>query len=543
MITPEYLEYQLNILETHTQLQESILRDIARRIVKAGVTETASWQTEKLQECGLIYSDITKELSKVTGKLQSEIAFLFEDMQTEVFNYDDELIIEAGYEPKSIKNISPSMKQTINAALKKTTTEAINLTKTTAITSQNLYISACDLAHMQITSGAFSYQEAIKNAVKHAARQGVRVIYKSGWVSELAVAIRRSALTGINQTAGKLQTMRAEEMNVDIMELTAHYGARPDHAEWQGQLVSLSGKEGYLTTDDIGYGAVDGFMGANCRHNWNMFFEGISTRNYTDEELKQLANETVSYNGKEMLVSQGRDMQRSIERGIKTTKRELVMLDEGIKNATDNEVKERLQNEFNRSAVKLKGQEAKLSDFCRQTGLKRDRFREQVFATETENGIRNWSKSVSQKAVWANKKELDKIAESGIIKINKSDNMLKSLTKSDLKVEFNQKGIENVASKYGIDIKGKHFIIEQNKEHFSVPFYGRTDADDIGRIDLYPRAFAKEEDMVRTLIHEHAHYLQLKKYGKKYCEENVFLMEKEAYRFEDIWYQIVNKRR
>ena len=37
-------------------------------------------------------------------------------------------------------------------------------------------------------------------------------------------------------------------------------------------------------------------------------------------------------------------------------------------------------------------------------------------------------------------------------------------------------------------------------------------------------------------------FLQLKKYGKDYCEENVYLMEKEAYRFEELWYQIVKRR-
>ena len=36
--------------------------------------------------------------------------------------------------------------------------------------------------------------------------------------------------------------------------------------------------------------------------------------------------------------------------------------------------------------------------------MRRDRYREQVFATNTEKGIRNFGKSTSQKAVWANKR-------------------------------------------------------------------------------------------------------------------------------------------
>ena len=59
-------------------------------------------------------------------------------------------------------------------------------------------------------------------------------------------------------------------------------------------------------------------------------------------------------------------------------------------------------------SVKLKSGEAELKDFCSQTGLVRDRFREQVFATQTENGIKNFGKSVSQKSVQRYKKEIDK---------------------------------------------------------------------------------------------------------------------------------------
>ena len=420
MITPEYLEYKLDMLKVHKELTESILRDIARRIVKAGVTDTASWQTERLQECGMIYKDITKAVAEYTGRLESEICADFEDMQTDVFDYDDEILIKNGYEPQTIKNISPEMHQIIDAALKKTTTEAVNLTKTTAITTQNMYLTACDLAHMQVASGAFSYQEAIKSAIISAAQQGVKVLYPSGWVSSMDVAVRRSVLTGVNQTAGTLQKMRADEIGSDLMELSAHYAARPSHAEWQGQIVSLSGQKGYLTLDDIGYGAVDGFMGANCRHNWYMFFDG-DKRTYTDEYLKELANQKVTYNGKEMLVSEGKDMQRRFERGIRKTKQELVMLDEGIKTAKDPKVTESLKEQFTVSSMKLKRQEATLRDFCKQTDLRRDRFREQAFAAKTENGIRNFGKSTSGKAVWANKKGLTAKDERDIIKSVKTN--------------------------------------------------------------------------------------------------------------------------
>lgn len=73
--------------------------------------------------------------------------------------------------------------------------------------------------------------------------------------------------------------------------------------------------------------------------------------------------------------------------------------------------------EFNNRSVRLKGQEAKLKDFCNKTGLDRDRYREQVFATKTEKGLRSFGKSTSSRAVWGNKKVLTNTQKSGTIKM------------------------------------------------------------------------------------------------------------------------------
>ena len=409
--------YVLNKLEVHKQLQESILRDIGRRLVKNPglVTDTAAWQAEKLQQSGMLFDDITKELSKVTKRQQEEIKAAFGEAETKIFNYDDEEITAAGFEPAEFKKLSPSMRQMWDATLKKTSTEAINLTKTTALTTQSAYIEACDLALMQVQSGAFDYNTAIKNACMQAGTKGINVFYPSGWVDKLDVAVRRSVMTGVSQTAGKVQEMRADELDIDTMELSAHSGARPEHAEWQGKLVSRSGKKGYLSLSDIGYGTVTGFKGVNCSHNWFLFFEGISKRKYSDEELEALKNETVTYNGEKIPKWQAIEKQRAVERAVKESKRQLVVLDEALKNAKTDDLKAELQTAFNNTSVRLKNQEARLKDFCKQTGLYYDNSRVQVFTQATENGIKNWGKSVSSKAVWANKKAVDNSVKSGII--------------------------------------------------------------------------------------------------------------------------------
>ena len=75
MLEPDVLDYILNSLSVHKQLQESIIRDIVRRIVKNGLlpadnlTETAAYQAEIAQRAGLVYDDIIKIVAEESGNL------------------------------------------------------------------------------------------------------------------------------------------------------------------------------------------------------------------------------------------------------------------------------------------------------------------------------------------------------------------------------------------------------------------------------------------------------------------------------------------
>lgn len=146
---------------------------------------------------------------------------------------------------------------------------------------------------------------------------------------------------------------------------------------------------------------------------------------------------------------QARDRQRAMERNVRSSKQLLVAYDEASKNVFTDEERMQWKALFNNESVKLKGYEAKLKDFCEQTGLHRDKFREQVFAVETENGIKGFGKSVSQKAVKANK-NLDFIKKDGIIK--SKSNLPKRLELSDEKIR--QTINVNLGTIHGVVPKG-----------------------------------------------------------------------------------------
>lgn len=411
MITPEGLTYMLDSMKIIDELESSVIADMSRRIVKMGeVSETSAWQAEMLQQSGMLYDDILKRVSDASGILEDEIKSMFAEAQTEVFNYDPVLLRKAGIDEDGFRKFSPAMTRIWQAAVTKTCNEAVNLTKTMAVTTQSSFISACDLAAMQVSSGAFSYTQAIANAIKKVSDTGGIIQYPSGATSKVDAAVRRAVLTGVNQTAGQVMKLQAEELQYDLMEISAHSGARPEHSVWQGRIVSLSGNtEGgkYLTLDDIGYGDVRGFQGANCRHTWWIFIPGVSKRLHSDEELAELESRTVTFEGEEIPEWQAIEKQRYMERKIRGVRRELVGLNTALSETSGGELLQTLRTEFAARSVKHKNRVAELERFCAETGLKLDKSRIQVYnvVSETGRSLGGFGKSVSQKVVSANKKE------------------------------------------------------------------------------------------------------------------------------------------
>ena len=64
MLTPEYLaSFSSGYLGMVDNLNEQIVRDIARRMIKTGkVTDTAKWQIKQAQESGKLLDDIVVTL-------------------------------------------------------------------------------------------------------------------------------------------------------------------------------------------------------------------------------------------------------------------------------------------------------------------------------------------------------------------------------------------------------------------------------------------------------------------------------------------------
>lgn len=402
------------LLALYQQLEDDVISDMVRRILKMGfVSETTAYQAEVLQTAGLLYEDILQLIANQTDASVAQVRALFEDAGVQTVEIDNETHEAAGEAPVDIRQ-DPGMKQVLEAGYRKTLGTMRNLVSTTANATQTAFIQTCDRAYMQMSSGAFSYQEAIRSAVRQLADGGAYVYYPTGHRDRIDVAVRRCVLTGVGQTSAAVAKQQAEDAGCKYMELTAHGGARPEHAKWQGQLVVIQGErtKAYIdglkvfTLREIGYGDGSGFKGWNCRHNWHPYYPGLSTPNYTPEQIKQLDAKTIAYNGEKYTEYEVSQMQRAGERKVRALKRRTLAAQEAVKNAPDDATRSMLESDYTAHAAKLKDAEKQLKDFCKQTGRRNDTFRTQVHG---------FGRPEAQKAVQAEKKHLTEWRSSAII--------------------------------------------------------------------------------------------------------------------------------
>lgn len=368
---------ELNVLPDRTitlyeRYHATVIEDIARRLSRLNMlTSTSVWQMNRLIAAGKVYDKALEELAKLTGVSKEELRRAFGKAGVRTLEYDDAIYRKAGFEPLPLELDRPMM-EVLAAGYKKTMGHLINLTRTTALTAQTAFIESSDMAYMQVSTGAFDYDTAIKNAVIEVADRGLTVIYyPTGHRNQMDVAVRRAVLTGVSQTAAEVQLRRMEEMGISYVAVSAHVGARNEgegpmnHESWQGKIYAIDGpKDGYedfVTT--TGYGTGEGLHGWNCRHSFYPFIPGISPEPVLTPEA--YAGKTVTYNQAKVDFYRATQMQRRIERKIRKAKREKMALEAaGLDPGSANQ--------------KIRELWAEMRDFIKQTGLKRHYEREQV---------------------------------------------------------------------------------------------------------------------------------------------------------------------
>lgn len=399
MLTPNYL---LHATEPAEEIAEKLHSDILNRIIdrillrfKRGdnyvLTALDKWQLETLQEAGYLLDDIQKEIAAATGMMQSEIAEAMEDAGVRAMEYDDAIYRQAGLDPVPLVQ-SPYLIQLMQDTYEQTVGEWRNFTNISKGAIHNQFVEACDTAYMQAMSGMISPAQAVREALEKVIESGAYVEYASGRRDSIETATARAVRTGISQASGRMQMARMDEFQVDLVLVSSHMGARPDHQVWQGKVYSRSGGGKYPDfVKSTGYGSVTGLCGANCRHNFSPYFEGMDNpfEQYDAEEnLKQYETE---------------QRQRTLERRIRETKRQAMGWKEAMDKETDPARKAEYEAKYQRKAALLQKQNKAYNDFCEETGQKKRAERIH---------IAKWDRKQAAKARAAAKKAQKNVANS-----------------------------------------------------------------------------------------------------------------------------------
>ena len=394
MLTPDYLEnVPAPMMQLWQQVEEDILKDVARRIGKMGtLTATADWQLWRREQVRLCNREVLKILAKYTGKSTAQLRKIFQEAAAKALEEDDLLYRSAGLDPPD-PNTDQALLNLLNAGYQQTAGSWQNLTATTANTVSGQLEAALDRAWLQVSSGAFDYQTSIRRAVNDLAKNMAGVTYPTGHRDTLEVAVRRAVLTGVNQTAGKLQIARMDEMDWAFVETSAHAGARPSHARWQGRqfhrggAVTYRGKHYPDFEQATGYGTGAGLCGWNCRHGFFAIDPDLDPRPaYTEEELAALDAKDIEYRGKKYSRYQINQRQRALERHVRAAKKVWLAEDAAGLDSTQ-------------SAVRLRQARQDLAQFVKDTGGRNDSSR---------TFVSGFSRSQASRATAQAKREIEK---------------------------------------------------------------------------------------------------------------------------------------
>lgn len=278
--------------------------------------------TRALQRVTADYVNALDNAGQRTGDAIAEAIYNgLSKAAADCFDDDVKRWLAAGQIPP---DASPYLVALINRYVSQAQEGVINLTQTTAIVyGRNntpitaAYTAELDRALIDIVLNKRTKDECVRDVVKAMAARGVkRIDYESGYHLSIDAAAELCLRTTTQQLTGDICQKNCEQTGVEYVEVSGHWGARPSHALWQGQVYSMEDFKricGYqkepMTEDQI--------YSWNCRHVHYPFWKGISTPNEWPPEP-----EPKEWRGREYTYYQAEQKQRAYERKMRGIRRQ-----------------------------------------------------------------------------------------------------------------------------------------------------------------------------------------------------------------------------
>lgn len=357
MLTPKQLQaIPKPLTDIYSELSDFVLQDIAMRISEAAkITDTAEYLMYRARALGMSKDGITAEIARINGVAQTKIEELIREAAQKSDEFDRRMLGVG-----STAN-TEQLQKLINAQIEQTNGLCTNLTGTLGFAQRTadgrmVYGSATDflrkqmdMAQMKVMTGVCDYNTAIRQACYALADSGLRTVYyASGRSDRIEVAVRRALMTSVSQLTQKISEQNAAEFGADGWEISAHMGARPSHAVYQGRQYPNSQYETIVLPLITDY---------NCRHSAYPIIMGVTKPSYTEEELQALDPPPFTYEGRQYTAYEAQQQMRKMERAMRRQKDRCVVADAvGDKDA------------FTAASIKLRRQKDYYEDFCKAAG-------------------------------------------------------------------------------------------------------------------------------------------------------------------------------
>lgn len=337
-------EYQsilaAGVEKKYRMLEEEIMRDVVRRITKTKkITSAADWQLQRYMVMGHSTEDVEEIVRTALDGNEDDVAEAYRQVIESEYVRSKEMYeqVNAHFVPYE-ENYE--LQQLTNALIRQSNDELFNISKslgfmvdmgngrTVFSPLSEVYNGYLDNAIVMMASGAFDYNTLIRKVVKQMTASGLRTVdYVSGRSNRVDVAARRALLTGMGQLTGRISDMNGEALGTDKFEVDRHPGARPEHAVWQGRVWTRK-----QLVDVCGLGTGPGLLGWNCRHTYYPFIEGVSVRNYSDEQLEELDRkeaQKVMFRGRGYNAYEATQKQRYMETAMRAQREKAKLLQQG----------------------------------------------------------------------------------------------------------------------------------------------------------------------------------------------------------------------
>ena len=324
------------VVELWGEIEEDLIRQIAKYVKRAidrgeELSYTGEFRAWQLKEANLLNDHAVALISKATGRSEKAVRQCIENTGLRVVKGDERIYRQAldsgqiTIDPLPLDQ-SPRLQAALDACIENAEFGLSNLTNTRMSHSPNgwetlthatnrTYYDATNAGFLAMRTGEKSLDEAVRSSCRSLVDSGIQMVHwESGHQDSIEVAVRRNIRTAIAQTSGKMTIARMEDYQYDLVEVSSHFGARPEHAEWQGKIFSLTGSNGYENFYEVTeYGDMLGLCGINCRHRFFPYFPGTtpSFEQYDEEKNREQYEKT--------------QRQRAYERAIRKAKRELAV--------------------------------------------------------------------------------------------------------------------------------------------------------------------------------------------------------------------------